>query len=236
MPRRAPKKITAWSYSRLTTYQQCPAKLRYSALDRIPIKENDAMRRGQEIHKEAELYITSARQPSKIPESLELFEEEFKAVRKLLKKKGYRIFTEQQWAFTKDWTPCDWFARNCWVRVVVDLGILNENDGVLTIIDHKTGKARDDHKDQLKIYGTAGFAKFPAIEQVQAGMWYLDQGFINDDSDEYVQFEVDELDGLIKHWNQEVKPLFNDRTFAPRPNNLCSWCDYSAANGGPCKY
>lgn len=236
MPRRAVQRITAWSYSRLTTDELCPLKLKYQAIDKIPIQENDAMKRGQAIHKLAEHTVKASRLPKKFPEELELFEEEFKEVRALKKNKDYEIFTEQQWAFRKDWTECSWFAKDCWVRIVVDLGILNKKDGILTIIDHKTGKAREDHKSQLKIYGTGGFCKFPGITTVQAGMWYLDQGFINDESNELVEYQADEHDKLLKYWEKRVKPLLADTGFAPKPNNLCSWCDYSDANGGPCKY
>jgi len=236
MPRRAVQKITAWSFSRLSTYQTCPAQLKYQAIDKIPIKQNDAMARGSEIHTLAEKLVKDGTVRSKIPEELDLFRDEFKGLINIKKDPAYDIMVEEKWAFTKDWVPCAYFAKNCWVRIVVDLAVLNKKDNILTIVDHKTGKARPNHQDQLKLYGTGGFAKFPGIAKVQAEMWYLDQGFINNEENETKVFLPEDQDKRIKEWAKETKPLLSDTSFAPRPNNLCNWCDYSKSNGGPCKY
>ena len=196
------------------------------------------MRRGQEVHAAAEAYVKG--EIKKLPVELELFEEEFAEVLALTKGKRnlakYDVFTEQQWAFTKDWVPCDWFHRDTRVRIVVDLGILNKKDNVLTIIDHKTGKARPDHEHQRSLYATGGFAKLPGVATINTAMWYLDQGFINTESNEMEVYEREQHEELIKRWDKESAPMLRDTKFATTPNRLCGWCDFSKNNGGPCKY
>ena len=51
------KQVTSWSFSRYSTYKQCPLKLKLSAIDRIREPGNEAMARGDAIHKLAEKYI-----------------------------------------------------------------------------------------------------------------------------------------------------------------------------------
>ena len=234
MPRRAVEKIAAWSYSRLTTWQQCPRKAKYSYIDKLPTKTNDAMERGSAIHKLAEHYVKG--EIDELPEELELFTEEFELMRHLTEDPHYELLVEQQWAFDRNWQKTSWFGKQAWCRVVIDLGVYNKAENILTIIDHKTGKARPEHATQLKLYGTAGFSMFPSLAEVNAEMWYLDQGFINTEDNETTTFLPEELDDMIAFWNTEAGKMLKDGAFRPNPSRLCAWCDFSKANGGPCQY
>lgn len=232
------KTIDAWSFSRLTTYEQCPAKAKYQIIDKLPIKPNAAMDRGAKIHRQAENYVKGKLR--ELPEDLQLFDEEFMQLREMfVKKSEHKVMPEQKWAFTRDWVPTEYFARDTFLRVVVDCAVLNEKEGRLTVIDYKTGKIRDGYDQQLRLYAAAGFALYPFVEQVCTELWYIDQGEIKGgpEDDEITGVYVkDEHDDLVKEWDKRIKPMLVDKQFAPKPNNLCKWCDYSKANGGPCEY
>ena len=92
------KQITSWSFSRYSTYKQCPLKLKLSAIDRIREPGNEAMARGEAIHKLAEKYIKGELRA--LPKELKLFADEFKKLRAQYKKKTNGMVVEDNWAFT----------------------------------------------------------------------------------------------------------------------------------------
>lgn len=217
-----PQQITAWSFSRFQTYASCPAKAKYKFIDKLQEPPNDAMARGTAIHKLAEDY-TRAKKPGQIPTELIKFEDQFIELNKS------KPLVEQEWAFTQDWQPTGWFAKDTWVRVKVDAACLE--DDTLYVIDHKTGKEKDDHKEQLSIYGVAGLIQFPLVQIVSAQLWYLDSGVQTPH-----EFSRKELPALKKDWEKQTKAMLTDTRFSPKPSNACRWCAFSKEKGGPCRF
>ncbi len=237
MPRKKIHMIEAWSNSRFATYDQCPAKAKYQYIDKLKTETNAAMQRGRDIHTYAEMYVKGKIQA--MPNELELFDVEFDQLRKMFKAKtGPSVNPELQWAFKKDWTPCEWFGPTTWCRIMIDCFVHNKKENRATVIDYKTGKIRDGYDIQLELYAAGAFALFPELEEVKTELWYLDQGEIRGGDEKTGEgvFTNEDGDRLIAEWNKRVKPMLNDKAFAPKPNNLCHWCDFSNANGGPCEY
>jgi CRISPR/Cas system-associated exonuclease Cas4 (RecB family) len=219
------QQMPAWSYSRLSTYTDCPRKAKYKFLDKLEEPGSSALERGSAIHKLAEEYANGRLKT--LPAELKAFKAEFEYVKKVLP------VTEQQWAFDKDWVESDWFAKNTWARMVVDLYYTEpKDDSKLVIIDHKTGKINPAHKEQLGLYALGGMCKDEKIQKVEVKLWYLDHG------EEVAEMFVRSADftGLKAHWNKAVKPMMSDKKFAPRPGNACKWCHFKKNNGGPCEY
>ncbi len=226
MPFQKPKQFTAWSFSRLHDYRTCPAKAKYKHLDKLPEPPNNAMARGTDIHKLAEDYAMN--RLKRVPEELKLFKEEFKLARENVS--PFKA-AELEWAFTSAWQSCDWKDWNrAWVRVKIDL-IYEYEPLALRVVDHKTGKMRGEHEEQLDLYAVAAFKAKPEIEKVEAALWYLDEG--QETKKSYTR--ADEAK-LVKFWDRETRGMMRDTVFKPKPNNLCKWCSYSAAKGGPCKF
>ena len=225
----AVKRITAWSFSRLKDYKQCPLKAKLKHIDKMKEPGNEAMERGSKIHLLAEDWTKG--KLKKFPAELAKFKAEFAVL-----KKGKAI-CEEDWAFRSDWTPCAWNDwNNVWVRVKVDAILVDTKTGVVRIIDHKTGKPADDHQDQLSLYAVAAFVMFPAATKVISELWYLDTG----DKTE-ADYDVGQLPELKAHWGREVKALLSDTSFCAKPNNRCKWCWFRKENiepGAPrlCKY
>lgn len=232
------KKITSWSFSRYSDYKQCPAKAKYKHIDKIKEPPNPAMARGAEIHTIAENYIKGVGRS--LPSELKLFEVEFKMLRKQFKKSINGMVVEDDWAFTKDWGQTvwdDWI--NCWLRIKLDCAHL-ENDGVMIITDWKTGKFRaemnEDYIEQLELYALAALILHPHIKEVHPHLAYIDQGIFYPESSKPLVFTRKDIPNLKKLWEKRTKPMLNDTTFAPRPNDKCKWCFFSASKNGPCKY
>lgn len=218
-----PPQFTAWSYSRVTDYEACPAKAKYKHIDKLKEPESPVLVRGTEIHKEAEQYSTKL--IATMPESLTRFSQEFAALRKV----SGLLNTECQIALTKDWKIADWFGPDAWCRVVIDCWYPSDGDGI--VIDYKTGKVREEGVKQLSLYALAIFAGNEAIDTVVASLWYLDSGDIITET-----FKRSDAKKLQREWAKRSLPILRDKAFKPKPGNACRWCNFSKSKLGPCVY
>ena len=234
----APGKITAWSFSRWQTYEDCPFKAKCKFVDKLPEPPaGPAVDRGIAMHSLAEELITG--NPIAKPEDAERaekFRAEFKAgPAKLFKaefaaaKKG-KPLTETEWAFTKDWQATSWFGRDAWCRIKTDLVFNTKNE--LLIVDHKTGKRNAAHELQLSLYAIGGFLTFSSIDKIGSQLWYFDHGAPIPRG----SYKREELPDMIATWEERVRPMLTDTRFVPKPSRACSWCPFSKAKGGPCKF
>lgn len=216
-------KITAWSYSRYNEYATCPRKSFYKVIQRLKEPGSPAMDRGTTIHKMAENYVLGG---GPLPAELALFADEFKELRK------QKAAPEKEWCFTKDWVLTAWLAPDAWCRIKTDAYALLKRGAVARVIDYKTGKVRPEHKDQLSLYALATFLVFSKVEQVDAELWYLDQGppIVSK------TFKRESLPELVNWWSHKVIPMLNDTEYCANPNYLCRYCHFRKANGGPCEF
>jgi CRISPR/Cas system-associated exonuclease Cas4 (RecB family) len=233
------KSITAWSFSRLKDYEQCPAKAKYKHVDKLKEPGNAAMDRGTAIHKLAEDFVKG--DIMKLPPELQNFKKEFEKVRK-----QNQVFVEEQLTFdsnlklmkdTKEQQA--WFSYKAWLRVKMDLRVLEKN--IMRLIDHKTGRVNEEHKEQLELYALIGFMLEPEIDIIDAELWYLD----NATKPVAVRFLRKNFAKIKKKWLLRVKPMMVDTLFAPRPGRYCSWCWFNKNTvtnkgepkpKGPCKF
>ena len=235
-----PQKITAWSYSRYSVYEDCPFKAKCKFIDKLPEPPaGPAVDRGIAMHSLAEQIISGKMSPKQEDiDRAEKFRAEFmsgpaKTFKKefALAKKGNPL-CEAEWAFRSDWSDTSWFGKDAWCRVKTDLVFGDKKGEAITIVDHKTGKRNESHKTQLSLYALAGFLKFPKLDHISAALWYLDHGApIPTES-----YERDELGDMIDAWEERTRPMLNDTAFVMKPNNSCRWCAFSASKGGPCKF
>lgn len=232
--------IKAWSFSRYTTWRQCPLKLKLSAIDRINEPPNEAMQRGSEIHLMAERYIKG--ESDKMPDEIKAFAKTFRRLRRQYKRVTSGLAVEESWAFTKDWDQTMWNDwTKCWVRIKLDCAEF-EDENTLIVYDWKTGKLRPDkhseYLEQLELYALAAFMMYDNIHTVKPRLVYLDEAKMFGD-DEHI-YTVSDVPALKSAWEKRVKPMMLATSFPPQPSALCRWCFYrkdNAANGGgQCEY
>ncbi len=231
--------ITAWSFTRYSDYRQCPLKAKLKHIDKIAEPGSPAMERGGVIHDEAAAYIKGA--IARMPKSLVNFKNLFLTLRTVFRKAPAYMYVEDTWAFRRDWSKTVWNDWDgCWLRVKLDCAKLSDYGHKMTIYDWKTGKFRVEeseltYTEQLELYALAGFKLFPDVDEITASLVYLDA--VHDFN---LKFTSGQLDKLRAKWEQRVRPMMNDKRFAPRPNNKCVWCHYRKNNkqngGGQCKY
>jgi len=228
MPTKPVPKIEAWSFSRYNAYNQCPFKLKCTAIDKLKSPPVPAMERGKHIHKLAEEFV-QGKFDDELPPELDNFEEEFVSLKRHYKKGLVEV--EQQWAFNQYWQPTDWFAKDTWSRIMVD-ATEEMDDKTIKIIDYKTGRVQTEYTEQLELYALGAFCMYEGLERVFVELWFLDHG-------EIVEGEavmVDQVVELQKSWVGRTKKMLNDTRFEPRQNQYCYNCHFRSDNGGPCKY
>lgn len=231
MPTKPKPQFTSWSFSRWWDYSECPARARWSHIDKLKREEkggNKAMERGEDIHKLAEKF--ALRKLITLPPELQNFKTEFKA----LAKENVRV--EQEWAFTLNWkSMVSWFSKEAWVRVKMDAAYQQKKDPTHFVqIDHKTGREKPYHRLQNSLYAVAGFMneELAHVKTITAKLWYLDLG--EERVDVYTRKD---LPRIKTEWDKRIAPMFADRNFAMRPSEeACKWCKFKKDRGGPCKF
>jgi hypothetical protein len=222
-----PKPIFRWSFSQWESYQQCPARWNYQSRLKLPrTPPGPAAARGLRIHDGVEKYIIneSDELPPEVAKRYIPIIEEFKH-----HENGDR-HVEKKLAFDNDWSICSPRDPNASCIGVLDAVRLC-NDNVLHIAEWKSGKPKDTHGDQRKLYATFGLVHWRAPE-VRVTTYYLE------DTAPPAQLYVKEsaLPKLTELWGTRRDLMERDQICAARPGYYCSWCDYSAAKGGPCPF
>lgn len=230
------QQITAWSPSRLATYEECPRRAKYKYIDKLPDRNSPAMARGIAIHESADAYIRwqiKSLAPSLLP------------VKKLITElrneyKQRLVRTELDVAVDRNWTPCDWMDPKVYLRVKVDVIRLTEDKSTCQVIDWKTGKFKPvDSKlgaaydDALNLYACVALA-LGFARQASACLVFTDEGKTVSRPKGTVSLSV--LGREQRRWAQRVKPLLNDTIFEAKPGDQCRWCVYSCNKGGPCEF
>jgi hypothetical protein len=243
-PRAAPKTIpikpvTAWSFSRYSDYKQCPLRFKLKHIDKIKEPESPAMMNGLRVHTMAEEYIKG--KLKKLPPELVGLKEELAKLQKLYKRKTLPMIVEDQWGFDKTWNEAAWDDwANCWLRIKLDCAHYEEGN-VLYIRDWKTGKMsmfkNTEYMEQLELYALCALL-MSVVEDVVVvpEIGWTETGEFYPPENARITFSRADIPRLKKLWEKRIAPMFNDKTFAPKPNKGCQWCHYSAAKAGPCKF
>ena len=229
--------IPAWSYSRLSVFEQCPYRAKLQFLDKIPEPERElppgktehANDRGTRIHEAAEIFVQQ--EVELIPE-LEKFSDEFYDLRE--KFKEGKVSLEGEWGFTQDWAPTAWMSTDIWLRVKLDALVWLSDDTAL-VVDYKSGKKYGNeikHGEQCHLYQLATFFKYPQLQHITAELWYLDQ-------DDITRFKYTREQGMrfFNNFNERGTAITSATEFPPKPNVFnCKWCPYAPHASGVCEY
>lgn len=201
------------SYSRLSTFEQCPLKFEALYVEKTCKDEGSpASREGQKIHEALAEYGERSRP---MPQSLRRFQP---TVDKVLAQEGEKLF-EYQIALTPDRKETGWFDKNVWLRAVLDVLVLNEDKAV--VIDWKTGKRKPD-PTQLQMFAAVVMTAFPEIDRVRSAYVWLKDGTI--DSSVVGREQLDSLwEGLYSRFDR-VQEAVDDGYFEAKPSYLCKWC------------
>lgn len=229
-----PSSTFRWSFSQWESYQQCPSKWNFQSRLKLPRKPpGPAAARGLLIHDSVEQYIKGGAEPDLHPAVDRKYIPILDAFRE--HPNGDR-HTEKKLAFDSDWYLCAPESK-----VAACVGVLDAarflrphatDTGILHIGEWKSGKPKDTHVDQRKLYAMFGMRTWMA-DRVEVTTYYLED---TAPPQRLVLASETGYEKLKELWNSRISTMQRDQICAPRPGFYCRWCDYSKQAGGPCPF
>jgi RecB family exonuclease len=232
--------LSAWSFSRLEVFERCPMRAALKFVKKTEEandpKRDDALQRGRDVHDKAELYVRG--ELTDLPKELKKFEKNFEKHRDGYMANPEKYILEEQWAFDKDWQPCDWYDENVWVRMILDRGVWHDDEKTaLEICDYKTGKKEGNevkHGAQGQLFVVGCFMKYPTLQVARCVFEYLDHGKTSLPK----VYTREQAMKFLASFERRGKAMTEAVTFPPKPNRInCAWCPYGPSRGnGACEY
>lgn len=234
MPKAKFDKLKAWSYSAYTMYVQCPLSICFDKIQRIrmPEEKSPVLERGNAVHKEGETYVGfQGKRPPKLSKDLSHLKERMDVWRKSMAK------VEVEWAFDNAWNTTSWFAKDCWLRIKVDLLLHSKEPPTVDIKDYKTGKVKPDHAQQRSLYALGGL-RLVQIGALAGGNKNVkltaEHIYIDTKQEATQQFTLKQLPALQREWMARTETMMNDTQFKLNEGYHCRWCKFRKSAGGPC--
>lgn len=205
------KKPFTWSYSSLTAFETCPRKYFHTKVKKdVEDKMGVEALHGVQVHKTMEDAVAGRKAVPTEHKHLQPLVDKIRSVpgKKLLE---YKV------GLTKSLKPTEFFAKDVWLRCVIDFGNLTPER--LALMDYKTGKPKEDF-DQLGLFAGAGFAMYPHIEVVDTAYLWLKNGTMT--RKRFHREDVrDEVWQPMLGRVTRMEELINEGSFDPRPSGLC---------------
>lgn len=208
------------SYSKYSTWCQCPLKYKYLYIDKFKEGSSEALDHGTAIHKEMEEYLKFPTMPLPI-----CVHDDLKHMVALVKATKPEI--EAWWTLNYDLKECGSWDQDVAFRAKIDFYYLQ--DAHLVIGDWKTGKVRPKNMEQLQFYAMVAFNLFPAIERITIELYFLEHGVYQ--TQEFIRSQAEALQVA---WDARLQPFRDALLFPPNVTPLCGWCGFSKTKGGAC--
>lgn len=178
---------------------------------------------GNEVHKALELYVGgTAALPEKHARYLPMAD-------RIRATHGDKKL-EYKFALTQGLKETTYFAKDAWLRGVLDVGITRDKTAIL--LDYKTGKRKVDG-DQLRLFAMAGLALWPHVETVKTGFLWLQSDQI--DTQTYARAEQQPIFQEFSARVHRMERSSATGDWPPRPSGLCrAWCPVGSANCEHC--
>lgn len=219
-----------WSFSSLDTYDRCPYRYRLRYIDKVPEPEagpKDPRARGNEIHKQLELYVKGER--GDVPVEGKNFQNQLIKLRELYA--NGMVEVEQQWLYNDKWQRHLGAYKDAWLVIKADVWVNNAPYGVM--IDHKSGKKFGNevkHVQQLNVYAIGSFFRYPELEIIKGEVWYHDANDVL-----MVDYTRNQAMMFLPKLEDRVEKMQNDPLYRPRPNiHSCKYCPYGRNGNGYC--
>lgn len=234
--------LVDFSYSRIDTYNSCPAKYFYSYIQKEPRSTNAAALLGNVVHSVLENTLENEKELSlaelqdeynsniKSWDTNNIISNELINVGKVILDNFYDENQDTKFNILDKEMEFDFIIGSYRVRGFIDRVDVFGNR--IYIVDYKTGKWEVALKDvatnlQLGIYALAISELFPGKE-VYAELYYLRSG-----KKKGHLFTSEEIFLVKKRLVENIQKIINDNNFIPTTNTrICSYCEH--AQSGAC--
>lgn len=196
--------------------------------------------RGREHHDALEAYVRGIKDEGDLPKDLKKHIEKFdwRETRERYASNPANFVIEDEWAFDKDWAPCDWFAPTVWGRAKIDRGEwLDTEHTVFDTVDYKTGKKFGNevkHGMQMQTYAAIIFTRYPSCQEVRVRLQYTDDG-----KETSRAYNREQAALFLRIFGKQAMEMTTATYHKPRPSKInCAYCPYGPNNDGSgvCEY
>lgn len=206
----------AWSHTALDTFENCPKQYHETkVLKRWPFDATPEMQWGRDVHKHFEHYLLHG---TRLPVDLEMHAEflfDFKS-------QPGELAGEERIALDSRLRDSAYFGKDVWYRGQVDARKRHLEAGYSHILDHKTGKVKNDFT-QLKGFALHEFLTQPAIHTVKVEFYWTQIRGANGET--YTRDQMPELWDVFLPKLNRYADAFRTDTFPPKQSGLCNgWC------------
>ena len=219
-----PTRLPPASYTFHRNWLNCPRQAWHVNIARdVKPGETEAMRWGTRVHEKLERFLNENEElPPELAHHGHLYQ--FPV--------GYDIDAELKLGMDENGHYRDFFDSDCFLRGVIDVLLTRPNiPSIAIIIDHKTGKIREDPYE-LQLHALLLKAYNPALTNIKGWYnWLRDNqmGRVYDLSD--TEQTLDDL-----RWTrQKIEAAFalGERAFPPRQSGLCPYCAVKSCEFNP---
>lgn len=209
--------LTAWSYSRLESYETCPKKFWHISIRKDVIDPpNDHTTYGFDLHASFAKFLTKG---TALPISIRHYTPmltKFKAA------PGEHI-VEQQIAINANYAQTGWFDKDVYLRVISDLTIMKPPHAIM--IDWKTGKPKTDFT-QLRVAAATMFMIAPELEIISMSFVWLKNKTTA--TDKMTRDEMPDVWASLYPRLVSYQAAFDNQAFPARQGFHCRYCPVKA--------
>lgn len=203
------------SFSSLKLYENCPLRYYHQRITRdIVDKGGEASIYGERIHKALELRLKSNEE---LPQDVASYEPITKSI-EVLANTG-TLTLEQQLTLNAELKPTSWFAKDAWLRSILDVLIVRNTTAY--IFDWKTGKRRPDFT-QLEMFALQAFVHYPELTSVRSSFVWLKDNAL--DTRVYKREDTPKLWEPLLARIQRIEHSLETNNWPARPSGLCKFC------------
>lgn len=209
-------KPSAWSFTALEAFENCPKQYHETkVLKRWPFETTREMQWGRDVHKHFENFLLLG---SPLPADLAMHGEflaDFKA-------QPGELAGEEKIALNARLQGCGYWDKDVWYRGQVDARKRNVAQGFSHILDHKTGKVKNDFS-QLKTFAIHELITQPAIHTVKVEFYWTQTRGANGQT--YRREQLPELLVEFAPRLSRFADAFRTESWTPKQSGLCAgWC------------
>ena len=203
-----------WSYSSLKDYTNCPKQYQeVKVLKNFSKRPTQQMLYGTAVHNALENYVKDG---TPLLKNYERYKKQLDPLRDMEGEK----YPEYRMALDFGRNPCKFMSPDYWVRGIVDLLVINGDQGF--IVDYKTGNNKYPDPKQLQLMALMAFAHYPEINRIKAGLLFVVHNSFM--TEEYSRDDITELWDAFYPDLRRIEASYTNDVWNPNPTPLCGWC------------
>ena len=229
-----------YSHSKIGCYQQCPFKFKCKYIDKIKVKENlYHLNKGNYIHHKLEYFG----QPNPPEKTFDLTQEEREEIDKIIEnftstlrfkelisypnsKNEIAIALDHEYTSIKYDYKKNYNITKYWGKID---RIHLYNNGIIHLIDWKSGKKRNYYK-QLEEYALWSMIKFPNFHTIKCSYEFVEHN-------DYLEkiYTPGDFERIKTRLESEMNSIEKDTLFMKHKTGLCNFCEYGPTNAHICE-